>query len=86
MTDSQQQTQQLPLLRVEELSVRLRGEAGIVHAVSDVTFQLQRGQTLGIVGESGCGKSVTALSILRLLPVPAGRIESGKVLFDGKVP
>ncbi|MBL0712866.1 MAG: ABC transporter ATP-binding protein [Desulfosarcina sp.] len=52
-----------------------------MRAVDDVSFSLRRGHTLGLVGESGCGKSVTALSIMRLLPRPAGRIESGRILF-----
>lgn len=58
-------------------------ERGRVAAVDQVSFSLKKGQTLGIVGESGCGKSVTALSLLRLLPKPAGVIESGEVLFKG---
>tara|TARA_R100000988_G_scaffold103176_2_gene81206 strand:+ start:326 stop:1354 length:1029 start_codon:yes stop_codon:yes gene_type:complete len=87
VTDSQQQTQQLPLLRVEDLTVRLRGEAGIVHAVSDVSFQLQRGQTLGIVGESGSGKSVMARALMGLLPRRATQQLDGQVSLavDGKV-
>lgn len=57
---------------------------GVVHAAVDgVSFELKRGETLGIVGESGCGKSVTALSIMRLLPVPSGRYLGGEILFNG---
>jgi len=56
-------------------------ESGIVRAVDDVSFDVCKGRTYGIVGESGCGKSVTALSIMRLLPKPSGRIEHGQILF-----
>jgi oligopeptide/dipeptide ABC transporter ATP-binding protein len=59
-------------------------EGGLVHAVDDVSFSLGRGRNLGLVGESGCGKSVTALSIMRLLPQPAGRIQSGRILFKDR--
>ena len=59
------------------------GEQGVVRAVDGVDFTLARSRTLGIVGESGCGKSVTALSIMRLVPQPPGRIDGGEVLFDG---
>ena len=72
-----------PLLRVEDLLVRFRTHDGAVHAVNGVSFELGRGERLGLVGESGCGKSVTNLAIIRLLPKPAGRIEGGRVLFDG---
>ena len=72
------------LLEVEDLAVEFDTEAGRVRAVDGVSFQVRAGQTLGIVGESGCGKSVTALSILRLLPRPMGRIVGGRVLFGGQ--
>ena len=72
-----------PLLAVRRLVTAFDTEDGSVRAADDVSFSLARGGTLGIVGESGCGKSVTALSILRLLPKPMGRIVSGEVLFDG---
>jgi len=71
------------LLRVEELRTYFYSEAGVAKAVDGVSFSVEHGDTLGIVGESGCGKSVTALSIMRLVPQPPGRIESGEVLFDG---
>ena len=73
-----------PLLSVRDLTTRFRTERGVVTAVDRVSFDVQAGETLAIVGESGSGKSVTALSILRLIPNPPGRIESGKILFDGQ--
>ena len=74
-------TMTLPLLQVDHLTTSFTTEDGRVRAVDDVSFSLHRGRTLGLVGESGCGKSVTALSIMRLLPKPAGVIESGRILF-----
>ncbi len=72
-----------PVLVVENLVTDFRTEAGIVRAVDDVSFQVQRGEVFAIVGESGCGKSTIALSILGLLPQPAGSITAGRVLFRG---
>jgi len=72
------------LLSVQDLVVRFRTHEGTIHAVNGVTFDLDEGETLGIVGESGCGKSVTSLALMRLLPQPAGRIEGGSVRFDGQ--
>lgn len=72
------------ILEVKNLVASFDTEAGRVRAVDDVSFSLKRGQTLGIVGESGCGKSVTALSIMRLLPRPSGFIEKGSIRYDGK--
>jgi peptide/nickel transport system ATP-binding protein len=69
------------ILKVEHLTAAFDGEDGQVKAVEDVSFSLHRGSNLGIVGESGCGKSVTALSIMRLLPKPAGKILEGRILF-----
>jgi peptide/nickel transport system ATP-binding protein len=74
----------LPLLRVTDLVVEFRGRAGTTRAVDRLSIDVHRGETLAVVGESGCGKSVTALSILRLLPEPAGRIESGAIHFEGR--
>jgi len=71
------------LIEVRGLRTTFDGEQGVVRAVDGVDFNLARGRTLGIVGESGCGKSVTALSIMRLVPQPPGRIDGGEVLFDG---
>ena len=72
------------LLEVRGLRTSFYGEQGEVRAVDGVDFRLERGRTLGIVGESGCGKSVTALSIMGLVPQPPGRIASGEVLFEGE--
>ncbi len=71
------------LLEVKNLRTYFESDDGIVRAVDDVSFQLKRGETLGIVGESGSGKSVTNLSIIRLVPNPPGKIISGEVLFNG---
>ena len=73
-----------PLLSVEGLSVAFNTEQGRARVVEDVSFQLAAGQTLGLVGESGCGKSVTAQTIMRLLPSPPARIEGGRIMFEGE--
>ncbi len=72
------------VLDVRNLRVDFHSEMGIVRAVDQVDFQLKRGQILGVAGESGCGKSVTALSIMRLLPKPVSRIVQGKALYNGQ--
>ena len=71
-----------PLLEVDRLSVNFDSDLGSVSAVDGVSFSIEAGETLGLVGESGCGKSVTALSIMRLLPQPMGTISGGKIVFD----
>ena len=72
-----------PLLSVNRLQITFDTEAGPLRAVDDVTLTAHKGKTLGLVGESGCGKSVTALSVMRLLPKPAGRISAGTIHFNG---
>jgi len=72
------------LLRIRDLQTFFFTLGGIVRAVDGISFDLAPGETLGLVGESGCGKSVTALSIMRILPEPAGRIAGGSILFRGK--
>ena len=74
------------LLEVRNLSTHFFTQDGVVHAVDDVTFSLGYGETLGLVGESGCGKSVTALSISRLVPDPPGKIVAGEILFRRQRP
>ncbi len=73
----------MPLLEVKDLQTRFFTRDGVVRAVDGVTFEVGAGETLGIVGESGCGKSVTALSLMRLIPQPPGKITNGQILFDG---
>ena len=70
------------LLEIENLSVHFHTPEGVARAVEGVSFHLAAGETIGLVGESGCGKSVTSLSILGLIPSPPGRIESGKIMFN----
>lgn len=72
-----------PVLRVEDLQTEFRIRAEWYPAVDNVSFTLERNETLALVGESGCGKSVTALSIMGLVPQPQGRVSAGRILFDG---
>ena len=72
------------LLEVKNLKVQFNTLEGVVQAVNGVSFIVEKGKTLGIVGESGCGKSVTVLSVMRLIAEPPGKISSGEVLFEGK--
>ena len=73
-----------PLLEVKNLKTWFYTPDGIVKAVNGVSYTLNEGEALGLVGESGCGKSVSAMSIMRLIPTPPGRIVEGEVIFDGK--
>jgi peptide/nickel transport system ATP-binding protein len=73
-----------PLLRVRDLRSEFQTDHGVVRAVDGISFDVGRGQIVGVVGESGCGKSVTALSILGLLPRPRGRIVGGSIQLDGR--
>lgn len=72
------------LLEVKNLKTGFKTDDGHFLAVDDISFKLEEGKTLGIVGESGCGKSVTALSVMRLIPTPPGKIEGGEILFNGQ--
>ena len=72
------------LLEVRNLATRFATRAGVVQAVNGISYHLDEGETLGIVGESGCGKSVSALSIMRLVPDPPGKIVAGEILFRGQ--
>ncbi len=73
-----------PLLEVRDLRTQFFTQDGVVKAVDGVSFHLKPGETLGLVGESGCGKSITALSIMRLIPSPPGKIVSGEIIFEGE--
>jgi peptide/nickel transport system ATP-binding protein len=72
------------ILQLNDLTTYFFSRDGVVRAVDGVSYHINRGETLGVVGESGCGKSVTALSILRLIPNPPGRIVAGEILFEGE--
>jgi oligopeptide/dipeptide ABC transporter ATP-binding protein len=79
-----QSLQKKPLLEVRDLSIHFFTEEGVIRAVENVNFEIYPGEILGLVGESGCGKSVTGLSLLRLISTPPGRIVNGDILFDGR--
>ncbi len=72
------------LLEIKDLKTHFFTYEGVAKAVDGVTYRLAKGEPLGVVGESGCGKSVTALSVLRLIPVPPGRVVAGEILFKGQ--
>ncbi len=72
------------ILELQNLEVNFHTLDGVVHAVNDVSYSVEPGKTLGIVGESGCGKSVSVLSIMRLIPEPPGKIKKGKILYAGE--
>jgi peptide/nickel transport system ATP-binding protein len=73
-----------PLLEIRDLVTEFRTERGVLRAVDSISFEIPKAKTLGVVGESGCGKSVTALSIMRLIPDPPGRIAGGTIRYKGK--
>jgi oligopeptide transport system ATP-binding protein len=72
------------LLEIRNLTTRFYTDEGVVHAVNGISYEMNQGETLGVVGESGCGKSVHALSIMRLIPTPPGKIEAGEIIFDNQ--
>ncbi|RPJ74109.1 MAG: ATP-binding cassette domain-containing protein, partial [Desulfobacteraceae bacterium] len=73
-----------PVLRIIGLKTQFQTRAGVVKAVDGLDLEIQAGETFGLVGESGCGKSVTALSIMNLLPKRKGRIVGGRILYTPK--
>lgn len=77
------QSETAPVLDVRGLRTWFHTRGGVVKAVDEVSFSLNKGEVLGLVGESGCGKSVTSLSVMGLVPKP-GKVESGQVLFNGR--
>ena len=77
-------SEQRPLLEVEGLRVEFKTRNGIARVIDDLHLSVMPGETLGVVGESGCGKSMTALSIMGLVPIPPGRIAAGKIMLDGE--
>jgi len=72
------------LLDIRGLKTHFKTEDGVVQAVDGVDLKIMRGETLGVVGESGCGKTVTALSVLKLIAMPPGRIVAGQILWQGR--
>lgn len=73
-----------PILKIKDLKIEFDTFEGTSHVLDGVSFTLEKGDTLGLVGETGCGKSITAKAILRLLPIPPARIPSGEILFEGE--
>jgi len=73
-----------PLMEINNLTTRFHTQDGTVNAVNGISYTLNHGEILGVVGESGCGKSVHALSIMRLIQIPPGEIAAGEVFFDGR--
>jgi peptide/nickel transport system ATP-binding protein len=73
-----------PILAVRNLTTSFVTDRGAVRALDGVSFSVGMGRTVGLVGESGCGKSVTSLSIMGLIPMPPGRIDSGEIMFEGR--
>ena len=72
------------ILEVKHLKTYFHTDAGLSKAVNDVSFSVEKGKTLGIVGESGCGKSITSLSIMGLVEIPPGQIAGGEIIFEGE--
>ena len=72
------------ILKINNLKTYFKTDEGVAHAVDGLSLELNKGETLGIVGESGCGKSVTSLSIMKLIQSPPGYFESGEIIFKGK--
>ena len=75
---------EMPLLDVQDLHVQFDTSRGVVHAVDGISYSVRRGEVVAIVGESGCGKSVSSLAIMGLLAKPAGRVRAGRILFEGR--
>src|ERR1700760_4886351 len=76
--------QQQPLLEIQNLSIGFDTNRGLIRPVAEVSLSVFPGQTVALVGESGCGKSVTSLSILRLIPTPPGKVLGGEILLEGR--
>ena len=72
------------LLEVKNLKTYFYTDDGVVKSVDDVSFEVKRGKTLGVVGESGCGKSITSLSIMQLVEIPPGKIVDGQIIYEGE--
>ena len=72
------------ILEVKDLEVAFHVRAGITHAVNGISYTLHKGETLGIVGESGCGKTVSSMALLKLISIPPGKIEKGSAIYQGK--
>ncbi|MGE4526507.1 MAG: ATP-binding cassette domain-containing protein, partial [Sphaerochaeta sp.] len=72
------------LIRIENLTVHYETDDAVVHALNDISLSMKKGETLGLVGETGAGKTTLARSILRLIPSPPGIIKSGRIFFEGK--
>ena len=72
------------ILEVKDLEVAFHVRSGITHAVNGISYTLHKGETLGIVGESGCGKTVSSMALLKLISIPPGKIEKGSAIYQGK--